>query len=197
MRLCLAHASGILLLLLLLLLLRLLLLRGGRGKLLQFLTAGSEAVWIVSVLLILRILRRLLLPPPPLSPLDGATAFGILNHPVPRLDVSRMAGPAAGCFVLLRASTQGAADGAVIQVSASMARPGRSGEALGLGRLVRLRTALLGRLQPRCLTTSFVHPIPCRHVSRVSRATRTIRKRIPVQGEALHTQETEPAPVPA
>ena len=125
MRLCLAHASGILLLLLLLLLLR-----GGRGKLLQFLTAGSEAVWIVSVLLILRILRRLLLPPPPLSPLDGATAFGILNHPVPRLDVSRMAGPAAGCFVLLRASTQGAADGAVIQVSASMARPGRSGEAL-------------------------------------------------------------------
>ena len=32
--------------------------------------------------------------------------------------------------LLLRGSTQGAADGAVIQVSASMARPGRSGEAL-------------------------------------------------------------------
>ena len=97
--------------------------------------------------------------------------------------------------LLLRASTQGAADGAVILVFASMARPGRSGEALGLVRLVRLRTALLGRLQPRCLTTSFVHPIPCLHVPRMARAVRTIRKRIPIQREALHTQ-TEPAPVP-
>ena len=39
------------------------------------------------------------------------------------------------------------------------------------------------------------HPIPCLHISRVPRATRTIRKRVPIQREALRRQ-AEPAPVP-
>ena len=41
------------------------------------------------------------------------------------------------------------------------------------------------------------HLISSVHVSRVAGATRTIRKRIPVPCKGLHTQMTEPAPVPA
>ena len=41
------------------------------------------------------------------------------------------------------------------------------------------------------------HLMPLLHLSRVAGATGTIRKRIPVQCKALHTQKTEPAPVSA
>ena len=45
------------------------------------------------------------------------------------------------------------------------------------------------------LPTPLIHLTPCLHVSRMTRAARTIWKRIPIQRKALHTQ-TEPAPVP-